>query len=280
MSGGISREDVADLIRLALVEDIGSGDITSQAIFDEGHRCRARIVSKEQGIFCGGDLIRLVYGEIDRHIDVSAIVPDGTLVCQNDQVAELHGPTTGILAGERTVLNFIQRMSGIATKTHRLARIMAGTGTKILDTRKTLPGFRKLDKYAVMTGSGTNHRMGLYDMVLIKDNHISAAGGVNAAVTRVRTRYGNRYIVEVEASSLAEVEEAIDAGADIIMLDNMDNLTVQRAIECVGGAAKIEVSGNVDEARLHELAGFGVDFISIGSLTHSVDAFDLSMLFF
>jgi nicotinate-nucleotide pyrophosphorylase (carboxylating) len=280
MNGGIRRADVADIIRLALAEDIGTGDITSQAIFDEGHLSGARIVSKGEGIFCGGDLVRYVYEEVDRRIRVSITAADGVVIGRNDQVAEISGPTRGILAGERTVLNFIQRMSGIATKTNRLARIMAGSGTKILDTRKTLPGFRVLDKYAVKAGSGTNHRMGLYDMVLVKDNHIHAAGGIASALQRVRARYGTRYRVEVEASTLAEVEEARDSGAEIIMLDNMDNRMIKQAIERVDGSAKIEVSGNIDESRLHELAGYGVDFISIGSLTHSVDAFDMTMLFF
>jgi len=195
-------------------------------------------------------------------------------------VAELEGPTAAVLAGERIALNFLQRLCGIATATFKLFSMVKGTGITILDTRKTLPGFRKLDKYAVKTGSGTNHRMGLYDMVMIKDNHIKAAGGILPAVTRVRALYGTRYMVEVEASTVAEARVAAESGADIVMLDNMDTNTLRESITVINKKAKIEISGNMDEARIREIRECGIDYVSVGALTHSVKAFDLSMKFY
>jgi len=185
----------------------------------------------------------------------------------------------GVLSGERTVLNFLQRMSGIATRTSRLVKILEGTGIRVLDTRKTLPGFRLLDKYAVRAGGGTNHRMGLYDMVMIKDNHIKAAGGITPAVKIIRAVHGDTYRVEVEASTADEANEAANAGADIIMLDNMTRPEMEKAVAVIAGRAEIEVSGNMDEDRLATLRGLGVQYVSIGALTHSVMAFDLSMKF-
>ena len=279
MMVGIDRADVEELIQMAISEDIGSGDVTSLAIFSDTHMSRAAILSKGSGIFCGGDIIRHVYGIVEQRVIVNQIIQDGVMIHPGDVIAELEGPTTGILAGERITLNFLQRLCGIATKTRRLVALASGTDIMILDTRKTVPGFRKLDKYAVRCGSGRNHRMGLYDMVMIKDNHITAAGGISRAVAMVRGVYGSRFTIEVEASNPNEAKEAAECGVDIIMLDNMDSSAIRDSIEVIKQRAKIEVSGNMDETRLLELINLEIDYVSIGSLTHSVDAFDLSMKF-
>lgn len=274
----IPKKDVEGIIRLALDEDIGAGDITSLAVFDEKHRSRARIVAKENGVFCGGDMIAHVYGMIDPLVSVTVLIPEGGDIRSSDVAAEIEGPTIAVLSGERTALNFLQRMSGIATRTRRIVNAVSGSGIKILDTRKTCPGLRFLDKYSVAAGSGTNHRMGLYDMILVKENHISAAGGISRAVDLVRSRYGRKYKVEVEASTPDEADEAAACGADIIMLDNMDDGAIEKSIGLIGGRSKIEVSGNIDEDRMRTIALKKVDYVSIGALTHSVKAFDLSML--
>ena len=267
------------IIQLALKEDIGSGDVTSNAIFKKTEKSEAVIVAKEEGIFCGGDIIRFIYEEIDPAVVISPEIGDGTEVQPGNIVARISGPTQSILIGERTVLNFIQRMCGIATRTRSIRSLLEGTGITILDTRKTAPGLRLLDKYAVRIGGGSNHRMGLFDMVLIKDNHIKAAGGIREAVERVRSEHGKKYPIEVEATNLDEVQEALDSGADIIMLDNTDRKTMQEACELIRGKAKIEISGNMDEERIGEVMDLSIDYISIGALTHSVKAFDLSMRF-
>jgi nicotinate-nucleotide pyrophosphorylase (carboxylating) len=265
------------ILERAMEEDIGTGDVTSDAIFPGDHRSSAVIISKGKGTFCGGEVISRCYDKIDNSINIVIRVPDGEKIEPGDTVAEVRGNTGNILRGERIVLNFIQRMSGIATMTARFVALMEGSGIKILDTRKTLPGHRLLDKYAVKTGGGENHRMGLYDMVMIKDNHIKAAGSITSAVETVRNAYGRRYKVEVETTSPDEVREAVSAGADIIMLDNMDIPVMRESAEIIKGRAEIEVSGNITGERLTELKELDIDYISIGALTHSVKAFDLSM---
>jgi nicotinate-nucleotide pyrophosphorylase (carboxylating) len=270
---------IMPIIQLALNEDIGSGDVTSDAIFKGSEVSEAVIFAKEEGIFCGGKIIQFIYEVIDPTIEVSPEVKDGTQLKPGDIVASISGSTKNILIGERTVLNFIQRLCGIATRTRNIRSLVEGTNITILDTRKTAPGLRLLDKYAVKTGGGFNHRMGLFDMVLIKDNHIKAAGGICEAVKRVKGAYGNKYQIEVEATTLDEVREALDAGADIIMLDNIDRETMQEACELIHGKAKIEISGNMDEEKIGNIIDLRVDYISIGALTHSVKAFDLSMRF-
>lgn len=277
MKDSISERDIMPIIMLALREDVGDGDITSTAIFREPREGTAEIVAKAAGVFCGGEVIRCVYRHIDERIAVETLVRDGEAVAAGDAVARIRGSVKEILVGERTVLNFIQRMSGIATETRRIAALLDGTGISVLDTRKTLPGFRQLDKYAVRTGGGTNHRFGLFDAVLIKDNHIDAAGGITEAVRRVRDAYGDRFLVEVEARDLAQAAEAASVGVDVVMLDNMDAESMRRAIDAIDGRAKIEVSGNMDAERIARLTGLRIDFVSIGALTHSVAAFDLSM---
>ncbi|MCX8124663.1 MAG: carboxylating nicotinate-nucleotide diphosphorylase [Spirochaetes bacterium] len=272
-----SYDELSLLITMALKEDIGSGDITSNAIFEQYQFARARIYSKSDGIFCGGFLIEFIYQTLDPSVSVTLYRSEGAHITQDDVVADIEGNVRTLLSGERTVLNFLQRTCGIATQTSRMVSIVRGTNIKILDTRKTLPGFRMLDKYAVWCGGGTNHRMGLYDMVLIKDNHIKAAGGILQAVQMVKKAYNAHYTIEVEVETLNQVQEAVEAGADIIMLDNMSRDRIALALSIINGRAKVEVSGNMDEHRLKEISDLPVDYVSIGALTHSVKAFDLSM---
>ena len=279
MSRAIQLSEVKTLISLAIDEDIGGGDITSRAIVTEGDVSDAAIVSRNQGILCGTDMVAYVYEMIDARVAVTPAAQDGDTIRKGDRVIALSGPTASILSGERIALNFLQRLTGIATRTARVVSLLQGANIQLLDTRKTLPGFRALDKYAVRTGGGTNHRMGLYDMIMIKDNHIRAAGSITRAVGMVRERYGKRYLVEVETTTLDEVREAAEARADIIMLDNMDWPVMKAAVDLIKKKAKIEVSGNMNEERIGEIADLDVDYISMGSLTHSVPAFDLSMEF-
>lgn len=277
--GTIQFSDVEELIRLAIREDIGTGDITSQAIFSSDDTSRAGIIAKQSGVFCGADMGRFVYEMIDPRVSIAFIVNDGDTIGDRTRIMDLSGPTISVLAGERIVLNFLQRMSGIATRTAATVSLLKGTGIKLLDTRKTMPGLRILDKYAVKAGGGENHRMGLYDMVMIKDNHIQAAGSISSAVATVREHYGSRYQVEVETTNLEEVSEAVFAGADIIMLDNMNAEMMRSATGIINKRSRIEVSGNINEERIQEIRDLDIDYISMGSLTHSVIAFDLSMEF-
>ncbi|HQQ50238.1 MAG TPA: carboxylating nicotinate-nucleotide diphosphorylase [Spirochaetota bacterium] len=272
-----SYEELSPIITIALHEDIGSGDITSLALFDEYQYACARISSKNDGIFCGGFLIEYIYHTIDPAISVTIYRNEGAAIKKDDVVCDIEGNVRALFSGERTVLNFLQRTCGIATRTARLVSLVSDTAIKILDTRKTVPGFRLLDKYAVFCGGGTNHRMGLFDMILIKDNHIKAAGGIQQAVMMVRQKYANRYTIEVEVETLNQVHEAVEAGVDIIMLDNMTKDTISLALSIINGKAKVEVSGNMDEHTLQEISDLPIDYVSVGALTHSVKAFDLSM---
>jgi len=274
-----SEADIRPLVQAAFKEDIGNADVTSEAIFDGTEKSFARIVAKDSGIMCGGPVLKFIYGELDPSISVNVLVSDGMPVKNGDVIAEIDGRTKTILMGERTALNFIQRMSGIATRTNTLVKILDGTDIKILDTRKTAPGLRLIDKYSVKTGGGENHRIGLFDMVLIKDNHIAAAGSITSAVAKVREKWGSLYKIEVETSTLDEVTEAVGCNPDVIMLDNMDKNTMKEAVRLIDKKAKIELSGNMDEAKLENLKDLDVDYISIGALTHSVKAFDFSMKF-
>ena len=273
-----------EIISIALEEDIGSGDITSDAIFSDEDWSEAYIQSKDRGIICGIDVVKLVYQRIDSSVKIISFQEDGSPVSLNDIVMSIQGPTKSILIGERIALNFMQRMSGIATLTRKTVMLLQGTITKILDTRKTIPGFRGLDKYAVKIGGGVNHRMGLYDMVMIKDNHIKAAGSIQAALNAVRLKYGNdeygnKYTIEIEVKTPGEAEIAANEGADIIMLDNMSVPEMTQAIELIDGRTKVEVSGNIDTKKIEMLKGLRIDYISSGALTHSVKAFDVCMKF-
>lgn len=277
--GDFAISDIETLIKLAIDEDIRTGDVTGDAVFKKDEVSEAYIVSKDDGIFCGGFIPGYVYGYLDKSIKCRTFFEDGSQIKKGDVVMEFNGPTIQLLSGERIVLNFMQRMCGIATETDRVVSQLKGSSIKILDTRKTLPGFRLLDKYSVKTGGGTNHRMGLFDMVMIKDNHIKSAGSIAKAVALVRKRWNNFYKIEVETTTLDEVREAVQSGADIIMLDNMNREMMQEALKIIMKKAEVEISGNMSAEKITQLKDLDVDYISIGALTHSVKAFDLSMKF-
>ncbi len=271
--------DIKPIILLALREDIGEGDITTNAIFNGNGSSEAFIVSKEDGVFCGGEVVKCVYEEIDPTLKVTILKGDGKRIKKGEEAVKIKGHTKGILVGERTVLNFIGHMSGVATKTNEISTLLKGTGIKLLDTRKTIPGFRLLDKYSVKVGGGKNHRIGLYDMVLIKDNHIRAAGSITEAVIRVKKAYEKKYKIEVETTNLEEVQEALEAKVDIIMLDNMDRDTMEKAVGTINGKAKIDVSGNMNKVKIKGITDLEINYISMGAITHSVKTLDISMRF-
>ncbi len=270
--------EIEDILRLALKEDIGTGDVTSRALFTQDNRAEAKIISREEGIVAGTQVLKHLYSLLDSRVNIRIIIEDGNPVKEGDPVASLQGPVISLLEGERTALNFMQRMSGIATSTHGIQSLLQGTNIRILDTRKTAPGLRLLDKYSVSAGGGSNHRMGLHDMVMLKENHIEAAGGIASAMKTVRQTYGNRYVVEVEIRFTEQAREAVENGADILLLDNMTRASMEHTLDIVKGRARIELSGNMSEERILELRDLPADFISMGSLTHSVRAFDLSLL--
>ena len=265
------------LIELALEEDIGPGDITTDHLVNAEAKGKGAIVAKEDLVVAGLDLARRVFMRIDTGTKFHSQFTDGSRVQVGDTVVELSGRLATLLTGERTALNFLQRLSGIATLTRDYVAHLEGKDVKLLDTRKTTPGWRELEKYAVRIGGGTNHRMGLYDAVLIKDNHIAAAGSITEAVKRISAKVPDSTTIEVETDSLDQVQEAVDAGAHIIMLDNMTTEQIIAAVALVDGRSKLEVSGGITKDRLAELAETGIDFISSGALTHSAQAVDLSM---
>lgn len=265
------------LIDLALEEDAGLGDITSRAIFPAQHRSRAVIDAKQDLVLCGVDVAARVFAKLDPTLKVRLLARDGQSLKKGALVLQVEGSTASILTAERTALNFLQRLSGIATQAARYAGAVKGTGVRIVDTRKTTPGWRALEKYAVRTGGCFNHRSSLGEHVLIKDNHIAAAGSLTTAVKLCQAAASHGAKIEVEAKSLAEVKEACRAGADIILLDNMTPVQVAAAVKAVAGRAQVEVSGGVTFATLRDYALPGVNIISIGALTHSVTAADLSL---
>lgn len=266
------------LIKRALAEDLGrAGDVSSLALFGPADRDRFVLVSKDQGVACGLELFSEVFRALDRRVRVATGLSDGQLLSKGQRVATVEGPVRAILSGERTAINFLSHLSGIATKTAAFVSAAGPGAPAVLDTRKTIPGLRALEKYAVATGGGRNHRMGLYDMVMLKDNHIDAAGGIPQAVARARARWGRRFKIEVETRNLDEVQKALDAGADRIMLDNMDDATMREAVALVAGRAETEASGNMTLERYRALADSGIDFVSFGELTHTVRAFDFSL---
>jgi nicotinate-nucleotide pyrophosphorylase (carboxylating) len=264
------------LIELALKEDVGEGDITTDNIIPAESRRKAKMVAKADGVVAGLPVAEMVFRSLDPNFVWDVKTPEGTRVKKGDVMVEFEGTYRALLTGERTALNFLQRLSGIATMSAKYADAVKDFKTVILDTRKTLPGFRMLDKYAVKTGGASNHRIGLYDMAMIKDNHIEVAGGITKAVEAVRSNIKSGILIEVETTTLEQVQEAIDAKADIIMLDNMDTETMKKGVELIAGRAKVEASGNMTLERLREVAATGVDYISIGALTHSVSALDIS----
>ncbi len=273
-------EDARTLVRLALHEDVRNGDVTSLWTLPADQEQTAWLIAKEEGVLAGLAVIALVYEEMRTPMKIELLKQDGDVVAKGDRIASLTGTTRALLTGERTLLNFIQQLSGVASIAHRYAEALKPGKTRILDTRKTLPGFRTLQKYAVRAGGGSNHRMGLFDMVLVKDNHIAAAGGVVAAFETVKKHNNQCLKVELEVESLEELRSLLGLGVDVIMLDNMDTPTMREAVRIVresGDPVKLEASGNMNLERVRELADVGLDFISVGALTQSVKALDISM---
>jgi len=264
------------LIEMALFEDLrASGDVTADAIF-RNENFSYRLVAKESGILCGIDIFTRVMLTVDPRIELSCSYRDRDSVKKGDIIADVSGPVKSVLKAERTALNLLSHLSGIATRT---SLFVAETGGRcvILDTRKTLPGYREIQKYAVRCGGGSNHRMGLYDMVMIKDNHSDAAGGIAAAVAKIRSVYGSTFRVEVEVRNTEEVMQAVEAGADRIMLDNMSTAEMKKSVNLIAHRAETEASGNMTLERIGEVSMTGVGYISVGELTHSVRAFDFSL---
>lgn len=279
----IITDDIKRIIANALAEDIGCGDVTSVPIIPSSTQLAGEFLVKAPGVIAGLGIVGEVFAQIDEGIDYIPLVREGSNVAPGDIVARVEGNGPGILIAERTALNFLQRMSGIATMTRRYVEAVEGTRSEILDTRKTVPGLRPLDKLAVVLGGGTNHRRGLYDMVLIKDNHIEAAGGITEAVQRVRASQDKALAIEVEVETLEQLEEALALGVDRIMLDNMSLDLMRKAVQRThrsrrqGAQVELEASGGITLETVAEVAATGVDLISVGALTHSVTALDVSL---
>lgn len=271
-----------NFLRSALNEDIGAYDITTIACIPEDAMIRGEFTAKEDGMICGIEIIERVFHLLDERVYLSPLVMDGAFVKKDSVFAKISGAARAILSGERTALNILQHMSGVTTKTAHFVSQIEGLNTKIRDTRKTTPGMRMLDKYAVKCGGGENHRFGLYDGYLIKDNHIKAAGSIRRAIECIqfaKTETTKNYPIMVETETSAQVVEAINNGADLIMLDNMDLELMSDAVRFIAGRAKTEASGNMDRYDLRKIAETGVDYISIGAITHSVSAMDISLKF-
>ena len=269
---------VDNIIKTALLEDINYLDVTTDYLIDEEQENTARFLAKDDGILCGIDIALRVFGILQPEgFEATVYKKDGDELRKGDIIAEIKGKTRTILKGERTALNLIQHMSGIATAANRYVKIVEGTKASIADTRKTLPGLRALQKYAVTTGGAKNHRFNLSDAAMLKDNHIDAAGGITKAITELRKKLGHMTKIEVETRDLDELREALDAKADIIMLDNMSPELMKQAVDITAGRAVLEASGGITDETLRAVAESGVDIISVGALTHSVKAFDISM---
>lgn len=265
------------LIDLALEEDIGPGDVTTQAIIPPDLMGEAHIRAKAALVVAGLPVAARVFGKLDTEVAFSAAAADGQEVAKGTVLARLTGPVASILTGERVALNFLQRLSGIATFTRAMAAQVAGTQAVLVDTRKTTPGWRVLEKYAVRMGGGGNHRLGLYDGVLIKNNHLTAVGSISEAVRQTKASTHHLLKIEVEVTDLPGLEEALSAGADRILLDNMDDATLKKAVELTRGRAVLEASGSMTKERLPKVAATGVNFISMGALTHSAPAVDIHL---
>ena len=265
------------LIDLALAEDLGSGDLTTEAIFPQRYVGRAAVVAREKLVVSGLPVVHEVFRRLSRACRFHPAVKEGAQVHKGAKLASVHGPVRALLSGERTALNFLRHLSGIATLTKSYVKELQGTGCVLLDTRKTTPGMRVLEKAAVRAGGGSNHRTGLFDGVIIKDNHIIAAGSIEGAVARVRKRAGPKMKIEVECTGIRQVQAALEAGADIIMLDNMSPKRMARAVEVIAGRAKTEASGRVTLKNIAKVAQSGVDYISVGAVTHSAGSVDIAM---
>ena len=277
----MNREYLLDqLIDIAIEEDISTGDLATNSLIAKGQRATALITAKADGVISGLAVAERVLETIStEEYHFEPYLQDGDRVAKGDKILKIEGTYRDLLTSERLMLNFLQRMSGIATATRQMVDLIAGTKAQLLDTRKTVPGHRLTDKLAVKHGGGTNHRMGLYDMAMIKDNHIKAAGGISKAIKQVKSTLPISVKVEVETTNLEEVQEALQGGADIIMLDNMSSEMMKEAVALIGNNAATEASGNITHERIREVAETGVDFISVGALTHSVRALDMSMNF-
>lgn len=265
-----------ETVRQALLEDLGPGDITCSAVIADDLRCTATIVAKAKGVIAGSDAASWSFRLLDPTVRFTCL-PDGDRVNPGDLVAELAGPARAILGGERVALNFLQHLSGVATATARAVAAAEPYGVRIVDTRKTTPGLRALEKAAVRAGGGSNHRLGLYDAVMLKENHIAVAGGIVQAVRLAKNRVGHMVKIEVEVEHLHQIDDALSAGADVIMLDNMSLADMQIAVRQINGRAIVEASGGITPERVAKVAACGVDVISLGWITHSVPALDLSL---
>ncbi|MBU0672110.1 MAG: carboxylating nicotinate-nucleotide diphosphorylase [Candidatus Margulisbacteria bacterium] len=268
--------NLKQVVKIALKEDVGGGDITTCSAVDSSAVARGRVLAKEAGVVAGLAVAKEVFNQFDRRIKFVPKVRDGAKVKKGKIIATVSGPARGILTGERVALNFLQHLSGVATLTNKFTSLVPRTS--ILDTRKTTPGLRALEKYAVKLGGGTNHRMGLYDAILIKDNHLVLGKGIEKAVEGVRGRYGDKQAIEVEAKTIAQVKQAIKAGADTILLDNMNIKTLRQAVKlCKKAKLLTEASGGVNLKTVRKIAKTGVNAISVGALTHSAKALDISL---
>ncbi len=273
----LSLEKVRPIVERALKEDIGSGDLTTKAIIPERAKGLALLTAKEDGVLAGVEVARLVFESVDGRLQYLPEMRDGDRLGYGNVIAQIRGFARSLLTGERVALNFLQRLSGVATLTAQYVEAVEGTRAKVLDTRKTTPGLRILEKYAVRIGGGENHRFGLYDQILIKENHIDSAGGIREAVESIKEKNGGGVFIEVEVNFLRGVKEALAAGVHRIMLDNMDLKSIQEVVNFVEGEVEIEVSGQVTLESIRKIAETGVDYISVGALTHSARAMDISM---
>ena len=275
-------DNLDELIKMALREDIGDGDHSTLACIPPSATGTAKMVAKQDGILCGAEVGERVFVLVDKNLKVNLLKHDGDPVAKGDVVMTVEGPSGSILTAERTALNFMQRLSGIATETHRMVKMLDGLNTKLLDTRKTTPNMRLLEKYAVKCGGGTNHRIGLYDMVMLKDNHIDFAGGIEAAIDRTREylkNKGKKLRIEIEVRDLDELQRVLEhGGVDRIMLDNFDTTTLREAVKRINGKYETEASGGITDETLRAYAETGVDFISVGALTHHIKSLDLSLV--
>jgi nicotinate-nucleotide pyrophosphorylase (carboxylating) len=277
----ITEDFLGEFIESALREDVGDGDHSTLASIPANARSTARLLVKDEGILAGVELAEMIFQHGDQSLQLEIFLKDGARIKHGDIAFTVSGPSRMILTLERLVLNCMQRMSGIATKTHHYASLISGTRAQLLDTRKTTPNFRLPEKWAVLIGGGQNHRIGLFDMIMLKDNHIDMAGGISAAINRTKDylrAIDKKLPVEIETRNLSEVQEVLDVGGvDIIMLDNMDLPTLRKAVQMIGGKYKTEASGGVTEASIRSIAETGVNYISVGALTHAVKSLDLSL---
>ena len=268
---------IDDIIKAALLEDINYVDVTTDYLVDEDAVSTAKYVAKDEGVLCGIDVAMRVFQLLDENVKTEILIHDGEKVQKGDIIAKITGSTRALLKGERTALNLVQHMSGIATATNKCVELVKGTKASIADTRKTLPGLRVIQKYAVTVGGGRNHRYNLSDCAMLKDTHLDAYGSMTGAVKALRERMGHTVKIEVEVSNLEQLNEALEIGVEIIMLDNMSNADMAEAVKITNGRALLEASGNVTAETIRGIAETGVDIISLGALTHSVKAFDISM---